>query len=91
MLQTVRQQPEGFTATEQAQAGHLEQELSALIEGIVEAKGLFRHFLETKLAEDGPISRACASNTFVTAASDVLRQARLSFHCELETKAQSCM
>ena len=75
MLQTVHQTPEGFTATEQAQARHLEQELSGLIEGLVEAQGLFRSFLETKLTKDGPISRACASNTFVTAASDVLRQA----------------
>ena len=70
MLQT--RTVEGLTESEAELGGKLHSEIAKLREQLM-GKGLFRQFMEDKLAPDSHVEMACSSPAFVAAASGLVR------------------
>lgn len=72
MLQTVQKSEDFDDLTIQA-ARQVEVEMAGTHDRLFLGRGLFRGFLDFRLAPDSPISQACSTNAFITASSNLLR------------------
>ena len=72
MLQNVTSSPADYTSRELQSCKRIQSELARLQDRLT-GKGLFRRFLEDKIAAESGAEMACSSPSFLSAASGLIR------------------